>query len=386
MSGFWLQHQVSILVFLAVLLCIATSNLLSLRSLGSYALPRRFPRLSVLIPARNEAATIACCVRSLLAQDYPDFEIIVLDDNSGDGTRRVLKKLGSGGGKLRVLAGAALPLGWLGKLWACQQLLAAAEGELLLFTDADTCHDPQTLRQAVAALFADGADLLTVLPEEQALSWGEKLALPLIHWSVISFLPLWLAQRLQAPALSVTIGQFMLVRRSALEQIGAFTSIRQQVLDDMALGRAVKAQGLRWRLVDSGGHVSCRMYAGLRECFEGFGKNLFAIFGYRIVPYVLIWTWLGTVFLEPPVVLVLTGVGIRLPWLSPTLSELAVVEALLLWGLLVLRFRLPLPLLLVYPVAAALHICIAMYSLVLNLSGRALWKGRRLQKQRLRWI
>ena len=386
MSGFWLQHQVSIAVFLGVLLAIALSNFFTLRRLSSYTLPARLPRLSVLIPARNEREMIGSCLHSLLAQDYPDFEVIALDDNSSDGTRQVLLALAKEYGRLKVLAGAPLPSAWLGKPWACQQLLAAADGDLLLFADADTCCGPHTLRQAVTAMLSEKADLLTVLPEERAPSCGERLAVSLIYWSIMSFFPLWLAQRVRAPMLAVTIGQFMLIRRAALKAIGGFTSIRQEVVDDMALGRAIIGHGLCWRLVDGNGYVSCRMYGSLRECLEGFGKNLFGVFGYRMVPYVLIWTWLGLVFLEPPTILKLTFLGIGWPGLSPTLSGLAVVEALLLWGFIVMRFRLPLWLIPLYPVTMALHLWIAIYSLILNLSGRAFWKGRQLAKRRIRWL
>jgi chlorobactene glucosyltransferase len=129
LTPFWLQHQLGIATFLGILLLIALGNLLALRRLGTYPLPPLFPRVSVLLPARNEEAVIGDCVRSLLAQDYPDFEVLVLDDGSTDGTGDVLAALARTDDRLRVLTGRPLPEGWLGKHWACQQLADAATGD-----------------------------------------------------------------------------------------------------------------------------------------------------------------------------------------------------------------------------------------------------------------
>ncbi|HSM61679.1 MAG TPA: glycosyltransferase family A protein, partial [Longimicrobiales bacterium] len=124
--------------------------------------PSRFPRVSVVVPARNEAANIGACVGSLLEQEYPDFEVIVLDDRSDDGTGDLVRAMGPGGARsLRVLDGEELPAGWTGKPWACWQGARAATGDLILFTDADTVHAPDLLPRAVAAMEEDDADLLT---------------------------------------------------------------------------------------------------------------------------------------------------------------------------------------------------------------------------------
>ena len=182
MTPFWLQHQLGIATFLGILLLIALVNLLALRRLGRYPLPPLFPRVSVLLPARNEEAVIGDCVRSLLAQDYPDFEVLVLDDGSTDGTGDVLAALARTDARLRVLTGRPLPEGWLGKHWACQQLADAATGDLLLFTDADTIHHPQALRVGVAALLAERADLMSGFLRQRLHTWGERLTVPAIFW------------------------------------------------------------------------------------------------------------------------------------------------------------------------------------------------------------
>ncbi len=268
MTPFWFRHQLGIVVFLGILLVIALSNVLALRRLGRYPLPPQFPRVSILLPARNEEAVIGECVRSLLAPDYPDFEVLVLDDGSTDGTGTGLAGLAREDGWLGVLSGRPLPEGWIGKHWACQQLADAATGELLLFTDADTVHHPQALRLGVSALLAERADLMSGFLRQRLLTGGERLTVPTIFWCFFSFLPLALAHRVRAPGLSLTNGQWMLFRRSAYEAVGGHAAVRESPVDDIALGRRVKAKGLRWRVVDAGEYVSCRMYPGFRAAVE----------------------------------------------------------------------------------------------------------------------
>ena len=196
-----------ICLFLIALLAISLSNRIVVRRLGDYAAPAKLPMVSILVPARNEEANIEACVRSLLAQNYPDFEVLVLDDESEDRTFGILTELAETHTRLRAFGGKPLPEGWLGKSWACAQLAELAQGELLLFTDADTLHEPDTALSAVAAIQGERADLLAVWPRLLAESLGEKLLVPLISWSVFSILSISLAHRLRFPALSAAIGQ-----------------------------------------------------------------------------------------------------------------------------------------------------------------------------------
>lgn len=384
MTPFWFRHQLGIVIFLGVLLVIAVSNLLALRRLGKYPPPPYFPRISVLVPARNEEAVIENCVRSLLAQDYPDFEVLVLDDSSTDGTGDLLASLAREDGRLRVLAGQPLPEGWMGKHWACQQLADAATGELLLFTDADTVHHPSALRAGVAALLAERADLITGFPHQRVVAWGERLTVPSISWCIFSFLPLLLAHRVRAPALSASNGQWMFFRRSAYEAVGGHASVRTSPVDDIALGQRVKAKGLRWRLVDVGDFVSCRMYSGFRAAVEGFTKNLFAVFDFRLAEYLFVWVWMTLVTVEPLAVSLLWPLGIGREMFSPWLALTAVGEMLALWLLVMARLRFPLYLAFLYPAHILVLVFIAFRSLVWTLTGRATWKGRTLPRQRVR--
>ncbi len=389
MRPLWLYFEISVVAFAACLVLISLSNWRVLRRLDRYRPAGRLPRVSVLVPARNEEANIGDCVRSLLAQDYPDFEVVVLNDGSTDRTGEILAAClagwGAGPARLRVLAGADLPEGWTGKHWACQQLAEASDGELILFTDADTRHGPRSLRHGVAALEAEGADLLTAIPHEETGTWAERLAVPVVPWSILTFLPLAIAYRLPHASLSATIGQYMLFRRSAYTQIGGHKAVRGDPVDDMALGRRIKAQGFRWRLADATRDVRCRMYRNAGQVFEGFSKNLFATFGNRLLPFIAVWAWLSIVTLLPIGVLFARLLGAPVPALDAGIALLGVALGLASWGLCHRRFGFPAYLVPLYPFTILLALFIAFRSIALVRRGRTTWKGRTLGQPRVRW-
>lgn len=379
-------HSLFIIFFLFFGLVTVLVNYFTVRRFDQYPRAKTLPRVSVLVPARNEARSIEACAASLLAQDYPDFEVIVLDDHSTDDTPRILERLARADSRLRVLDGASLPEDWLGKHWACRQLDRAATGELLLFTDADTRHAPNMLRDSVSALYAESADLVTAFPREEVVTWGERLLVPVIGFGIFTFIPIRLVQKLRLPALSITIGQFMLFRREAYEAVGGYEAVRTEVVDDVCLGRLIIANGGEWRLLNGTRHVTCRMYHGFWEAVAGFSKSLFAVFDYRILPYVLGWTVVGTAFLEPVVALVSHWLRRPLTSMPAEYAALAVVLSLILWTLAYRCFRFPPLLVFYYPLSLALFIAVALRSIFQTATGTATWKDRVLERVAMRWL
>jgi chlorobactene glucosyltransferase len=265
-------------------------NFATMRSLPTYGFQQRFtpeaPLVSILVPARNEAGNIARCIRSLLNQDYPNFELLVLDDDSDDATASIVEMLSSPTEdpqrRLRLLKGEDLPEGWLGKNFACHQLAQAARGDFLLFTDADTSHSVNALSSAVAAMYIEDAQLTTFFPLQQTMMFGERLAVPLLQMYTYGLLPTFLVSRNPNPAFSASNGQFMLFSRPAYEHIGGHQAVRGVVLEDVVLGRRIKEAGFRLLLPDGRDALTCRMYRSNREVWNGFSKNLFAFFNFEL--------------------------------------------------------------------------------------------------------
>jgi chlorobactene glucosyltransferase len=256
-------------------------NLFTVKKLSRYPDSTEYPFVSVIVPARNEERNIQACVSSLLRQDYPGFEIIVVNDHSGDRTGEILAELQQEHPELIVLASPALPAGWLGKNWACHQGYGHARGGLLLFIDADTQHAPQSLRKAVAGLLQEKADFLTAILFLTSISPAEKLIQPLLTCMIYAIFPFALMRRKRLRALAYAHGAYMLFRRGAYDAIGGHGAIRGNVVDDLTLARNIRLAGLHTLTVNGAGGISCRMYTSLREIFDGFSKNLFRVASYK---------------------------------------------------------------------------------------------------------
>jgi glycosyltransferase involved in cell wall biosynthesis len=224
--------------------------------------------VSVLIPARDEQDSIAACLDSIDGAD----EVLVLDDGSSDDTAAVATGHGA-----RVLRGAELPPGWLGKPHACRQLAAAARGEVLVFIDADVRLAPGAVRAAVGLLESSGLDLISPLPRQVAGTCAQRLVQPLLAWSILTLLPLGLAARSSRPSLAAANGQFLLVRRAAYDRAGGH--VPDAMLDDLALLRAIKRAGGHGVAADGFELASCRMYPGWPELRDGYAKSLRTAFG-----------------------------------------------------------------------------------------------------------
>ncbi len=267
-------HRSSALVRAGSLLSVAGAvhagvNAQLLRRTG---LPSPSQAVSVLVPARDEASNIADCVRSLTGP----YEVLVLDDRSADATATLAAAAGA-----RVLAGTAPPSGWLGKAWACAQLVEAADpaSNVLVLVDADVRLEPGAVAAAVGLLERSGLDVVCPFPRQLAEGPAERLVQPLLQWSWLTLLPLRVAERSSRPSLTAACGQFVVLRRSALTRAGGFAAVRGEVLDDVALVRAVKVSGGRGGVVDGSALASCRMYASWPDLRDGYTKSLWSAFG-----------------------------------------------------------------------------------------------------------
>nr|WP_231861590.1 glycosyltransferase family 2 protein [Frankia alni] len=237
-------------------------------------------RVSVVLPVRDEAARLDDCLAALLAaRDVPDLEIVVYDDASTDATGRILAGWARRDRRIVALRGAGPPPGWLGKPHACARGAAAATGTVLVFVDADVILAADGLARAVLLLRASGLDLISPYPRQVAASPAERLVQPLLTWSWLALLPLRAAERSPRPSLAAAGGQFLCVDAAAYRRAGGHAGVRDQILEDIALLRAVKRSGGRGVVVDGSALVTNRMYAGWAELRDGYAKSLAAAGG-----------------------------------------------------------------------------------------------------------
>ena len=235
------------------------------------------PSLSIVVPARNEERCIVPCVRSLLAQRGGDAEVIVVDDRSGDETSIILARLQREFPALQVVRGEPLPDGWVGKPWACAQGALRARGEWLLFTDADSRHEPHASASTLAFARATGADALSIMTGQELGSLAERAMLPAILQMVV-FASGMITEinDPECPDRALANGQYLLVSRAAYDALGGHAALRGEIVEDIEFARRLKRDGRFRMLVAEGTQlVRVRMYRSFREIWDGFTKNMY---------------------------------------------------------------------------------------------------------------
>jgi|694.fasta_scaffold40076_6 chlorobactene glucosyltransferase len=337
-------------------------------------------RCSVLVPARNEERCIEACVRSLCLQDDLNTEVIVLDDGSTDATPQILARLQQEFPALRVITGKPLPQGWIGKSWACDQLSKAATGDLLLFTDADTEHAPTTVRRTREYMRTHDVALLTMVPFEELGSFGEHVVIPMVHTLYFAYLPNDLILHHRSVSFSAANGQFMCFTRSAYQTVRGHECVKNSLVEDVFLAKAVKRAGLRISLVDGSDAVSCRMYTNAREVTEGFSKNFFPATSYSIPLTLLFLGHLFTTYVAPVGVFV-AGIAASREDLV-LLAGIQLVALALIRGMIAYRFSMPWWHMFLAPITGVWSMFIGINSIRWAYSRRgATWKGRAYSQQ-----
>lgn len=332
------------------------------------------PRVSVILPVRNEEERVAACVGSLLDQTYANYEIIVVDDNSEDGTRGILEDIARRNERLRVVVGRPLQPGWNGKSFACSQGVAVADGDYLLFTDADTVHSPESISWALQVAREHDADLVSAYVRQQLGNLGELILVPVMFIMTALLLPLGLIPRKNSSIVSFAIGQFMICKSDAFRAIGTYERFRGSVVEDVSMAREMKRSGYKTLFLDAAGHISCRMYDGFSSAFRGIAKSLFGAINSSVVALLAL-AAIIVLAIVYPFYSAMTGVLGGQPLLSP--SSIPVGIFLLTWLAKMHDRHVSLLAVLLYPVTFVCLIVVALYSAAMTGFGIGLdWKGR----------
>ena len=276
--------------------------------------PEVWPRLSVVIPACNEADTLEVALESILDQDYPDLQIILVDDRSTDGTGAIVDRLAAGDARAAALHVTTLPEGWLGKVNALQRGLQLADGPLVLFTDADVRFAPGALRRAVAFVEHEAADHLAVIPDAWSQSFIVNVCIAAAFRSIAMSQRPW---RMESPHTKDALGSgaFNLVRRAAFDRTEGLAWLRMEVADDVAVGHLMKLSGARARLLIGNTQVQVDWYPTFATMVRGLEKNGFAqIARFSLLRAVVLAA--GATFVSLSPFMALASVGVPWLWLA----------------------------------------------------------------------
>jgi glycosyltransferase involved in cell wall biosynthesis len=331
------------------------------------SLPQVISRVSVLVPARNEAANLKRLLASLQLQDDPNFEVIVLDDHSSDDSLEVIRRFAREDSRIVALSGLDLPQDWLGKNHACFQLSQVASGEILIFTDADTCWTTDGVRLIREAFERTRADALSAWPEQACHDPLSRLIQPLQQWSLLTFLPMWFVPIRVFPLAVAANGQLLCFSKTMYQKIGGHARVRGSVIEDMSLARLVKRNGGKFVLLNAVGVVRTFMYSSFQETWAGYAKNAYPAFGanllalflvlaFNLVLYVLPW---GLLVFRPNLE---TGLLVLLSLFPRFLADVVSGYG---WRFFVF-----------HPVSVLAFTCISIQSIYWYVTGRVEWKGR----------
>jgi len=344
-------------------------------------LPDPAPLISVMVPARDEEDNIETCLKSLQAQDYPNFEVLVLDDHSSDNTAAIVARMAAQDKRIRLLSSEPLPEGWAGKTFACYQLARRARGSWLLFVDADTIHAPHMLRSVLSLAIESGRPgMLSGFPRQLANSLPQKIAIPVLYFVIMSWLPIWWLQRSRKPRPSLAIGQFLLFPREDYWKIGGHRVVKSRIIEDVWLGVEISRSGSRHIAVDLSPVVSCNMYGNVGAMWEGFAKWIYSVaalsrpglamllaagYVFYLAPFYWLWREL---FVAP------TGWG-----------ALIIFQVVMVFGLRWLvdsRFKEPVVSAFLHPLGFAFLILVALYAGSRQVVGAGVrWKNRLYSKE-----
>ena len=331
--------------------------------------------VAVLIPMRDEARNAAACLESCLSLAPPPSEIVVADDGSTDGTDHIIGRISEREPVVTALSCPPLPSGWKGKVHACSHLVTSSSATWLLHIDADTRLAPDALSQLGALVERYDADIVTAVPRQEMRSFMERVVMPMLHTIYACFIPTRLIWAHPHPGLLAANGQFMAIRRDALQALGGWRSVRSALVDDMQICRRAKAHGLRVVFADGTHLASCRMYRSNSEIWRGFSKNIAPGLGGSS------WAVLGVIavficaFVLP---FVAVGLALVVPEARGLLAAglVGVVANLFIRLTLASRFSHPTWSAFLHPVASMYVAAMAFNSLLWLRRGDVHWKGR----------
>lgn len=257
------------------------------------------PLISILIPARNEEQNIGNLLNDLLEQDYPNFEIIIFNDESTDKTENIVNEYIKREHKIKLINSTGLPQDWLGKNYACHSLAKIANGKYFLFLDADVRVGKKLLESALSHLQKCDLSLVTIFPKQIMVTMGEKIVVPIMNWILLSLLPLRLVKKSKFPSLAAANGQFMFFNAACYKNFEPHKIFKYSKVEDILISRFLKKNDYRIDCLTGNNEIKCRMYENYNDAINGFTKNVAEFFGGSIIVAIIFWliSFLGFMFI-----------------------------------------------------------------------------------------
>jgi len=324
-------------------------------------------KVSILIPARNEADNILVLLRSIHQQEYQNYEVIILDDESTDDTYAVCAAFAESHPRFRVIKGGKLPEGWIGKNHACHQLAQQGDGKYLLFLDADEKVKDGLINSAVHRMHLHQLGLLSLFTDQQMETPGERAVVPLMHFILLNLLPVRLIYLVKNASVAAASGQFMLFDAFTYHKHQWHKAVKNKVVEDVEIMRLIKANAYNGEALLANGMISCRMYKSYNEAINGFSKNFLAAFNYSIISFLIY----IVLIIGGPMIVIMT---LNLPLLFFMLGLIALSRIMIS----LLSDQSPLSNIIMHPVQMFNMLIIAGLSIQKHLTKTTVWKGRRI--------
>lgn len=295
------------LVFILLLLLniifflITIYNLFTAPKLERLRIENQNKFISVLVPARNEGKNIANILNDIINQTYKNYEVIVLNDNSTDETEKIINTFIEKDNRIKLISGKKLPENWLGKNYACYQLSQNANGELLLFIDADVRLSEGAIESAIKMYTEKNVKMLSVFPSQFIQNISTYIVTPMMNWLLLTFLPLKKVYSSNNKSFVAANGQFILIEKETYFKIGGHKAIKNKVVEDMELARIAKKNKIKIITLLGNNIVKCKMYSTFKEAFEGFSKNFYSGFNTNPITFSLLLIFIQLVFVLPAI-------------------------------------------------------------------------------------
>lgn len=367
--------HIVILVVTSYFLLNTIVNIIYLRYQSKKPSVKKGPRISVMVPARNEEENIRSCLEYLLDQDYENYEILVMNDNSTDRTGEILDEMAKEYPRLRIYNGAPLKKGWFGKPYALQQLSRHATGDYFLFSDADTIHSRSSLSFCMTNTLYHNVELLSAYPRELIGTFGEVMNVSAMFLMTSIVMPLPAIDLWKWKHASFCLGQYFFVSSKVFREIGGFEAVKHNITEDVAFGKVIKERGHKIKFLDAQPHVACQMYKSFAESFKGIGKNVYDMVGKHMLLFLGIIVLVALI--EYPVVRLLYGI-LTLQAVPPLVIA-SVLVFFMMWLLVILDRKVPLYGVLLYPFQYLLILAMVVYFRIRFRWGEGIvWKNRKM--------